>query len=477
MTTETPQQKAAVPVKPMPTGGEVMAIVPQTFDELQRVASVIVNGNLSTLVDTRTKGNETLEQLHKRNLAKVSIVLMAGSELGLPPMVALRSFTVINNRPALYADGNVAVVRKAKTGDGTKIAEYVKQGFEYVYDYICPACGSIHKSEKLATTHFMIKHRDIVATLPEAFELEFERTDATDRSYGWCEAKRSDTGEIFIEKFSIEDAKVAKLWDDRQTVKRMVWEGPSGSRQEVERDVENDAPWHRFPKRMMIWRATGWCLRWLFADVLGGMPDEYEARDIEGMIDITPQPPPSRPTPPDAPPPPADEDVDQTATAPADGATQEAESATQEGMTLAEADVARQAELQNSDRPAGAENEVDGAENPTQAGGTDATSTTSTAEQAAESSATMTADEQPPAAPPPPEEPPEPGSDEWFERLEIYLKDPDVKSADDIEALWVEMDIESELSSTSENIMQRADDLKKHHLARVGGQGDLLGGQ
>lgn len=461
MTTEIPQQKAAVPVKPMPTGGEVMAIVPQTFDELQRVASVIVNGNLSTLVDTRTKGNETLEQLHKRNLAKVSIVLMAGSELGLPPMVALRSFTVINNRPALYADGNVAVVRKAKTGDGTKIAEYVKQGFEYVYDYICPACGSIHKSEKLATTHFLIKHRDIVSTLPEAFELEFERTDATDRSYGWCEAKRSDTGEIFIEKFSIEDAKVAKLWDERQTVKRMVWEGPSGSRQEVERDVENDAPWHRFPKRMMIWRATGWCLRWLFADVLGGMPDEYEARDIEGMIDITPQLPPTngRPQPPQAPPP---EDENQDA-------SNETEKPEAEAMTLAEAAVAKQAELQNSDQPAGGENEVGDGENPTQLGGADTTSPTSKEEPEAESSTPTTAE--PPIAP---DEPPEPGSDEWFERLEIYLKD--AKSVDDIEALWVEIDVESELSSTSIATMDRADELKKHHVARVGGQGDLLGG-
>lgn len=431
----------------MPVGGAVTAIVPQSLEEIQRMANTAIAGGLApaSLVKwpKENDSDEVIKDLGRRNIAAVSGVLMAGAELGVPPMAALRMFTSINGRVALYADGNVAVVRRARDRDGNLICSYIRQGF-----------------------------------------IRGE-TDAT--TFAWCEAKRADNDEIHREEFSVEDAKLAGLWDAAEFKRAKVWRnGVQGWHD----DVPNDSVWHRYPKRMMLWRATGYALRWLFADVLAGMVDEFEAREIEGFVDITPSPqlPPSRPTPPT---PPAEEDENQDAS----NESEKINTPAEEGMTLAEADVARQAETTTQS-----------AEVSTEATANDATKAMlgnrdpSIEEREAEARVISHADaasndtgfdngrdhpegeqhveegEAPAPTPPapPPDEPPDPGSDEWFARLEIYLQA--TQSADDIEALWVEMDVESELSSTSEMTMQRADDLKNHYLAKLGGQGDLLGG-
>jgi hypothetical protein len=188
-----------------------------------RVSTMVVQAGLApaALVGKKT-GNEAA--------SAVAIAVMAGAELGLPPMVALRSFTVIGGRPALYGDGIINVARRSKK------AAYIRTGYD------------------------------------EAGK------------FGWCEAKRSDTGEEKRVEFSEADARAAGLWDDRQTVKRKGYDGNW-------KDAPNDAPWHRYPKRMLAWRAAGYCLRELFADVLGGIADEFEAREIAGHdepVNITP---------------------------------------------------------------------------------------------------------------------------------------------------------------------------------------------
>jgi hypothetical protein len=215
-------------------GGNVNAIVPQSIEEMWRVSKMVVLGGLAPKALVGKKNGDEA-------ISAVAIAVMAGAELGLPPMVALRSFTVIGGRPALYGDGLINVVRRSKK------AAYVRTGYD------------------------------------EA------------RGVGWCEAKRSDTGEEKREEFSVADAKRAGLWDERATVKKQDWNTKAWT------EVPNDAPWFRYPRRMQMWRAAGYCLRELFADVLGGITDEYEAREIAGedeMRDITPKGPPSPPSPP-----------------------------------------------------------------------------------------------------------------------------------------------------------------------------------
>lgn len=211
-------------------GANVGAIIPRSIEEMWRVSTMVVRAGLApqALVGKKT-GEEAA--------SAVAIAVMAGAELGLPPMVALRSFTVIGGRPALYGDGIINVARRSKK------AAYIRTGCD---------------------------ERD-------------------GHLVGWCEAKRSDTGEEKRVEFSEADARSAGLWDDRKTVKRKGYDGQF-------RDVVNDAPWHRYPKRMLPWRAAGYCLRELFADVLGGITDEFEAHEIAAHDEpVTISPPSMRP--------------------------------------------------------------------------------------------------------------------------------------------------------------------------------------
>lgn len=223
-------------------GGSVMAIVPQTFEETFRVARAVVASGLapSALIGKLT-GDDAA--------SAVAVAIMSGAELGLKPMVSLRSFTVINGKPALYGDGLINVVRMSGR------VEYLRTG--------CDEIGG--------------------------------------KLVGFCEAKRNDTGEEKRVEFSQDDAVRAGLWQTEAMVTKWnKWDKKNETK-------PNDSPWYRFPKRMLAWRAAGYCLRELFGDVLGGIRDEFEVREIdevETMRDITPakSAQPSKPPVPPAPP-------------------------------------------------------------------------------------------------------------------------------------------------------------------------------
>lgn len=225
-------------------GGNVLAIVPQTFEETMRISRAVVASQLapSALIGKLT-GDDAA--------AAVAVAIMSGAELGLKPMVSLRSFTVINGKPALYGDGLINVVRMSG-----KVA-YLRTG--------CEERGG--------------------------------------KMVGFCEAKRLDTGEDKRVEFSQADAERAGLWQTKAVV--MKWNKWDKKNEEK----PNDSPWYRFPQRMLAWRAAGYCLRELFGDVLGGIRDEFEVREIaeaEEMRDITPPAAAeNKPTPPKPPKPPA----------------------------------------------------------------------------------------------------------------------------------------------------------------------------
>jgi hypothetical protein len=170
-------------------GGQVMAIVPQTFEETFRMArTVVASGLAPAALIGKLTGDDAA--------SAVAVAIMSGAELGLKPMVSLRSFTVINGKPALYGDGLINVVRMSG-----KVA-YLRTGCE-------------ERNGKLV---------------------------------GFCEAKRLDTGEEKRVEFSQDDAIRARLWDERPTVRKQVWE----NKERVWKDgLPNDAPWYRFPQRML----------------------------------------------------------------------------------------------------------------------------------------------------------------------------------------------------------------------------------
>ncbi|WP_242218046.1 recombinase RecT [Shinella zoogloeoides] len=229
---------------PALTGGsQVVAIVPRTFEETFRVARAVVASKLApAALIGKLEGDDAA--------SAVAVAIMSGAELGLKPMVALRSFTVINGKPALYGDGLINVVRQSG-----KVA-YLRTGCD-------------ERNGKLV---------------------------------GWCEAKRNDTDEEKRVEFSQGDAERAGLWQTEAIVTKWnKWDKKNEQK-------PNDSPWWRFPQRMLAWRAAGYCLRELFGDVLGGIRDEFEAREIaeaDEMRDITPAERPAPPKPPAPPAPPS----------------------------------------------------------------------------------------------------------------------------------------------------------------------------
>lgn len=239
-----PQMKQNIPA--LAGGGQVMAIVPQTFEETFRVAKAVYLGGLapSALIG-KLEGDAAI--------SAVTVAIMSGAELGLKPMVALRSFTVINGKPALYGDGLINVVRQSG-----KVA-YLRTGCE-------------------------VREGQMI---------------------GWCEAKRNDTDEDKRVEFTQDDAIRANLWQTEAVVTKWnKWDKKNEQK-------PNDSPWYRFPQRMLAWRAAGYCLRELFGDVLGGIRDEFEAReiaDLDDLRDVTPKDEqPSRPKPPVPPKPPVED--------------------------------------------------------------------------------------------------------------------------------------------------------------------------
>jgi hypothetical protein len=189
---------------PITAGGPVRAIVPQDIDQAFRMATAIIQSGLNPpQLDTPQK---------------VMVCIMCGLEVGLTPMQALQKIAVINNRPTIWGDGALGLVR------GSGLCEYVK-----------------------------------------------ERIDGQgDKMVAVCEAKRRGEPEPIIRKFSVDDAKLAKLW-------------------------AKAGPWQQFPTRMLSMRARAFALRDGFADVLGGLYLAEELQGTEPMRDITPPSPPSAP--------------------------------------------------------------------------------------------------------------------------------------------------------------------------------------
>jgi hypothetical protein len=142
--------------------GAVMAIVPQTFDDVFRFSQVLARSGLCP------HGMDTPE--------KVSVAILTGLEIGVKPMQAVQGIAVIGGRPCIWGDLALGIVR------GSGALEYIRETYEGNES----AC-------------------DWTATRPEGAMLDFKAV---------CRVKRVGQPEIVTE-FSVRDAVVAKLWGKR----------------------------------------------------------------------------------------------------------------------------------------------------------------------------------------------------------------------------------------------------------------------
>jgi hypothetical protein len=91
-----PPETAVIPKQQIGTGA-VVSIIPQTFDEVFRMATLIVKSGIGP------KGLATPEA--------AAVAIMAGAEVGVPPMASVQNIAVINGRPCMWGDLIVALVQ------------------------------------------------------------------------------------------------------------------------------------------------------------------------------------------------------------------------------------------------------------------------------------------------------------------------------------------------------------------------------
>lgn len=201
----------------MTAGNPIRGIIPSDFEGAFRIANAAVQAGYKPLSTPYGKPEPTEEQ----QKAAATMIIMAGLELGLPPTQALEVIAMINGRRCIWGDGIPALLWS------------------------------------------------------NGFDLE-ETTEGEGDSYmAVCTVTRPN-GKKVTRKFSLADAKQARLWDDRATVPK--YQGGT---------KPNDSPWFKYGKsRMIPMRARGWAARDGAADILRGLRVAEEEQDQ--MRDITP---------------------------------------------------------------------------------------------------------------------------------------------------------------------------------------------
>lgn len=191
-------------------GGQIAGIVPQTIEEVFRLAKCI------SVTGLAPQGMNTPEQ--------ITVAIMTGLEIGLPPMFAIQKIAVINGRPAIWGDAVPALL----WSNGFKLREWIE-----------------------GTDNDRVAH---------------------------CEVTRPD-GTKIERTYSVKQAIKAGLWQVQEKVKRKSKDGGY-----YEKD--NDSPWFRFQERMLPMRARGYASRDGAADALSGLYIAEELD--QPMRDVTP---------------------------------------------------------------------------------------------------------------------------------------------------------------------------------------------
>lgn len=99
------------------SGGSISAIVPTGFMEVVQMAEVFAK-------------SEMVPTSYRQKPQNIVVAIMYGMEVGLPPLATLQNVAVVNGRPTLYGDGQLAVcqskgqleeIEETVTGEGDKM--------------------------------------------------------------------------------------------------------------------------------------------------------------------------------------------------------------------------------------------------------------------------------------------------------------------------------------------------------------------
>jgi hypothetical protein len=95
---------------PLRSGGVIAGIVPQTIEEVFRLATAIAKSGMAP------RDMSTPE--------KITVAILHGLEIGIPPMMAINKIAVVNGRPTLWGDAIPALL----LSKGFRIREEMETG-------------------------------------------------------------------------------------------------------------------------------------------------------------------------------------------------------------------------------------------------------------------------------------------------------------------------------------------------------------
>lgn len=130
-------------IAPLVAGGKIAGIVPTSIEEVFRLAQAISKSGLAPSTMNTPE--------------KLTVAIMQGMEIGLPPMMAVNRIAVVNGRPTLYGEAIPALL------------------------------------------------------LSRGFRLNETMEGQDDKRFARCEVVRPDGNKI-VRTFGVDDAKVAGLW-------------------------------------------------------------------------------------------------------------------------------------------------------------------------------------------------------------------------------------------------------------------------
>jgi len=207
-------------------GGGLSPIYPQSVEDAYRLAKMAFQAGM-LIPQKKGYGDNAIYEAEDAVLARGTMIIMQGMEIGVPPMQAVQLLAMINGRITAHSEAVPGLL----LAHGFKLKE-TWSGTELQDDWTCT--------------------------------IELVRPN----------------GDKYIGLFSVKDAKQAGLWDQSPT--------KAGYQGKVK---PNDSAWFRYPKRMLKARALGFAGKDGGADVLKGIAVREEVEDearLENMRDVTP---------------------------------------------------------------------------------------------------------------------------------------------------------------------------------------------
>jgi hypothetical protein len=203
VTAVEPKKKRELVAVPPIAGGAVSAFIPKTIEEIKWEVGLLIEAGLAP-------------DSFDRDPKKITIAVLKGLEVGMPPLMAVSNIAVIQGRAMIWGDAALALVQSKNAIERMEVEE--------------------------------------IGAAPD----EDAETSVFSPDYGFrVSIWRRGQSAPYVGKFTVGDAKRARLWMNPKK-----------------------APWIQHPKRMLKIRATAFPLRDGFADCLNGLAIREEIEDL-----------------------------------------------------------------------------------------------------------------------------------------------------------------------------------------------------